>query len=402
MPRVLSTTELGAIRYAQALSDDRWPVEFRHRDGVEGASFGATSDVPKLVANSAPSGEKVTAEFNRAGRGEWRALAHLPSGDCTYALNRGGQSLDSGVFTVTPPEASLRTSGRASALAARAPSGATQRDEPAEDGRWLVDFSYSENNVGVQDVFLDLVEEDKSLKCTRQYDDNGRDLHTVTASVKPGECRYRFRVVFREQTSSEAAPLTRLGYDPSCSSQRNGLSTWELSILVNDLGRRGATAGETLMKLAKSDRAEISQAAAAADDAKKENVEASKAEAAIDNAKQDKSESSNAEASDARKDNEESSGADAAVDDVAVGKLSSEKVAAFSQDLEPSSAAVERAGETQEVPVTKQGLPAGLLALSTLGIALLLLLGRGAKREDNEDIVFTDRQYLEYARSQGL
>jgi hypothetical protein len=247
MPRVLTANELGTIRYAMALSEDRWPVEFRHRDGVAGVSFASSAeDAPTLVVKAVACGRSFTEKFVRAGLGEWRTLSSLPQGDCSYALT-GGKVVEYGNFNVEPPDAPLENTKLAAGLQSRAPSGAVQTGVPGPaDGLWVVDFTYAESSIGVSKVYLELELPTKSVECTKNEDDKGRDIFVVSENVESGLCLYRFRIVFRESTLPSSAPLSRLGYD-AASSHRNGLVTWQLAVRVNDLREAGAAAGASLM-----------------------------------------------------------------------------------------------------------------------------------------------------------
>lgn len=241
--RVLSTTELGSIRYKQLLSEAKWLVEFRHADGVEGSSFGAAAvdaSRPKLSVKSCSSSFALTESLVRAPRGEWRLLAKIPAGEIQYSIGSGQATMFEGTCCIDPPDAPLENSFLASSLKARTSSGAVQQscDSSAiKDGMWPVDFVFNENVVGVKDVYVVLKGSETDVKCSKEEGDGGRDKYVATALLGLGQNQYRFRVVFREAQNAQSTSLTRLGYDSGFGgvSHSTGLVTWELALTVVDL-----------------------------------------------------------------------------------------------------------------------------------------------------------------------
>lgn len=251
--RILSATELGAIRFASAAASNRWPVEIRFREGS--GSF-TSSPREALSAHLVSEGcSPSTAPLVRAARGEWRTVLDSPPGPLQYSVLRGGVPVESpGAFVVEPPDPPFENTRLAAGLKGRAPSGATQVQRPADGHcRWKVRFVYSEPLFGVRDVYVVPVAEGAedddpaSVKCERLQDDSGKDCFAAVLSLPAGVCRYRFRVVYSEVIAPASAPFTRLGFDagPSGSGTR-GLFTWELSATVNDL-TSGDRAAESFM-----------------------------------------------------------------------------------------------------------------------------------------------------------
>lgn len=242
--RVVSTTELGAIRYKQLLSEGKWLVEFRHADGAAGASFGAAAvdaNRPKLSVKSCSSPFTLTDSFVRARRGEWRLLAKIPAEEVNISVESGREVIFQDKCTIAPPDAPLENNRAASSLKSRSSSGAVQRSVANGSGAsgaggktWPVDFIFSENVVGVREVFVVLDGDHDDVRCEMEEGDDDRKKYVATVHLPAGPCRYRFRIVFRESQNPESAPLTRLGYDAGLSHQA-GLVTWDFSMVTKDL-----------------------------------------------------------------------------------------------------------------------------------------------------------------------
>lgn len=203
--RVISTTELGTIRYKQLLSEGKWLVDFRHADGAAGASFGAAAvdaNRPKLSVKSCSSPFTLTDSFVRARRGEWRLLAKIPAEEVDISVESGRTVIFKDKCTIAPPDAPLENNRAASSLKARSSSGAVQRSVADGSGAsgaggktWPVDFVFSENVVGVREVFVVLEGDHDDVRCANEEGDDGREKYTATAHLPAGPCRYRFRIV---------------------------------------------------------------------------------------------------------------------------------------------------------------------------------------------------------------
>jgi hypothetical protein len=249
--RVLSTAELGAIRYAQADDAQKFPVEFKYKNGSQRASQPDVSLFSVTVQSSSNQASSESSALERTAGGEWCAVLNLAPGPLTYAIARDGAEVAAGGLEVVPPEAPLGNTRHAAKLSTQTPSGAKQRGEVSATRKpgsnddanapWDVEFIYGEEAWSVREVWVEVVDHDPvAMKPVF-----GQDSFSVTVPLPAGVARFRFRVVLREPCRPDAAPFTRLGWDPRASTSK-GLATWELSVTVNDL-QNGVPAGTAIM-----------------------------------------------------------------------------------------------------------------------------------------------------------
>jgi hypothetical protein len=216
--RVLTTAELGSIRYAASSAAALWPVEVVYTDGAAPfQAFGAPAPLTLTLHTG------TSADFERAARGEWRAVLPAPPGHLTYIVARGIEHLADGSLQVSAPHPPNAAPG----LASRAPSGAKQLPVEADSDERTVEFVYAEETWSVREVFVEA--EDQAPELMRL--DGGQYVASLRLPV--GLARYRFRVVLREACRPDTAPFTRLGWDAGATNS-SGLTTWELGIDVAD------------------------------------------------------------------------------------------------------------------------------------------------------------------------
>lgn len=233
--RALTTSELGLIRYERARAASRWPivVQLRHAAPATEYVLHVAPHAPTpFRAARAPLPPLLSA-----------SLAVAP-GPLTYtvtaaaAAGAGAVVVSTGGLTIRAPEPPLAATRHAAALTSAPPSGARQEVAP---GRGSVRFAFAEELWFARAV--DVVWEAPGGEERRAPLRRAGDVFEGVAEVAPGRLEYRFRVTPRERTRVDAAPLTRLGWDPTRSTP-DALVTWPLEIEVADMAKRGATPGE--------------------------------------------------------------------------------------------------------------------------------------------------------------
>ena len=68
--RVLSTAELGAIRYAQADDAQKFPVEFKYKNGSQRSAQPDVSVLSVTVASSSDQDRSESSALERTAKGE--------------------------------------------------------------------------------------------------------------------------------------------------------------------------------------------------------------------------------------------------------------------------------------------------------------------------------------------
>lgn len=274
--RVLSTAELGAIRFAAAESTGKWPTEVHFREGSRNFPFGSESERFYSVRADCSDGCHIDVPLLRTTRAEWRSIIDVPPGSLSYTILEHETEITSGTMEVVPPDPPFARTRLAAQLKSRKSSGAKQFEskepvsraspasavsselstvpsalsssspssvtpsEPVAD-LWRVDFTFAEETWSVRDVW---VEPRVGDPVVMSKDDNG--VYTTSLSLPKGVCQYRFSVLLRDAAGPDAAPFTRLGWDAAvCTS--SSLKTWELSIAVNDLSDGKSEPGESFM-----------------------------------------------------------------------------------------------------------------------------------------------------------
>lgn len=294
--RVLSTAELGAIRFADAQSANKWPVEIRFVEGPDTFVFGSRNARETFLTLRTECSDGSRAEMSMAPstRAEWRAVPTAPSGLLNFHIYADDVELVSSTVDVVPPDAPFASTLRRAQLRTRKSSGAEQvpttepvkrgspfpeklpsgdpvttlvqsdpvvtsssHTDPAESDDlvdlWRVEFVYAEETWSVREVWIDM---DGSIPVMMDRDEDGN--FSASLSLPVGVCRYRFRVFLRDAARPDAAPFTRLGWDAGASDV-SFLRTWQLTVPVNDLSD-GKTneAGDGLMRVSEPPEAQLS------------------------------------------------------------------------------------------------------------------------------------------------
>lgn len=247
--RVLTTNELGLIRYQHALITNSWPIEVR--------LLPQPNDTPHTLYTLHTPGN-AAASFTSTRREELRATLNVRPGALVYEVLRDGILVSTGGLEVRPP----MTSPTSTSVSELRPSGARQLNNKVYHHQTGNNGTMGNNNNRNNNVVFEYNEMPWTVRQVSIVDEvTGRivtDLHrgdhhqcdagtgfSAAAHLPVGQFLYRFRVVLLSQPTKP----TRLGWDDGAMTQAWELMTWPLCIEVNDLSMPDAVPGDGMMRL---------------------------------------------------------------------------------------------------------------------------------------------------------